>query len=101
MVRLLMRMPVKDASGAFRCYRVSVLRKTRLDTIISRGYSFQQEVLFRCHKAGATMGETPILFENRRAGSSKVNLKEAVRSMSTILYIGMRNVVGLERPERA
>lgn len=97
MVRLLMRMPVKDASGAFRCYRVEVLRKTRLDRIISRGYSFQQEVLFRCHKAGATMGETPILFENRRAGSSKVNMKEAVRSMSTLMYIGMRNVIGLER----
>lgn len=97
MVRLLMRMPVKDASGAYRCYRVCLLRKTRLDRIKSRGYSFQQEVLFRCHKAGAKMGETPIIFENRRAGSSKVNMKEAMRSMSMILYIGMRNVIGLER----
>ncbi len=96
-VRLLMRMPVKDASGAFRCYRVSLLRKTRLDQIRSRGYSFQQEVLFRCHKAGAVMGEHPIIFANRRAGSSKVNAKEAIRSMAMIVYIGLRNVVGLER----
>ena len=97
MVRFLFRMPVKDASGAFRCYRVSLLRDAELNRVRSRGYSFQQEVLFRCHKAGAKLGEFPILFENRRAGSSKVNRKEALRSMSMLLYIGMRNVFGLEQ----
>jgi dolichol-phosphate mannosyltransferase len=96
LVRFLFRMPVKDASGAFRCYRVSKLRDADLERVRSRGYSFQQEVLFRCHKAGARLGEYPILFENRRAGSSKVNRKEAVRSMSMILYLGLRNVFGLE-----
>ena len=68
LVRFLFRMPVKDASGAYRCYRVSKLRETRLDKVRSRGYSFQQEVLFRCHKAGCKLGEYPIIFENRRAG---------------------------------
>jgi dolichol-phosphate mannosyltransferase len=96
LVRFLFRMPVKDASGAYRCYRVSKLRETRLDKVRSRGYSFQQEVLFRCHKAGCKLGEYPIVFENRRAGSSKVNRKEAVRSMSMILYLGLRNFLGLE-----
>ena len=97
LVRFLFRMPVKDASGAFRCYRVSTLRTAELDRVRSRGYSFQQEVLFRCHKSGARLGEFPILFENRRAGVSKVNKKEAARSMSMILYIGLRNVFGLEQ----
>ena len=97
MVRFLFRMPVKDASGAFRCYRVSKLRDAELNRVRSRGYSFQQEVLFRCHKAGAKLGEYPILFENRRAGVSKVNKGEAVRSMSMLLYIGLRNVFGLEQ----
>ncbi len=96
LVRFLFGMPVKDASGAFRCYRVSKLREVELGRIRSRGYSFQQEVLFRCHKAGCVLGEYPILFENRRAGASKVNRKEAIRSISMILYIGMRNVFGLE-----
>jgi dolichol-phosphate mannosyltransferase len=100
LVRFLFRMPVKDASGAFRCYRVGMLRNAELGRVRSRGYSFQQEVLFRCHKAGAKMGEYPILFENRRAGVSKVNKKEAVRSMSMILYIGLRNVFGLEQRRR-
>jgi dolichol-phosphate mannosyltransferase len=97
LVRFLFRMPVRDASGAFRCYRVSKLRETRLEKVRSRGYSFQQEVLFRCHKAGCQLGEFPILFENRRAGSSKVNRKEAVRSISMIVYLGIRNIFGLEK----
>ena len=97
MVRFLFRMPVKDASGAFRCYRVNMLRNAELNRVRSRGYSFQQEVLFRCHKAGAKLGEYPILFENRRAGASKVNKKEAIRSMSMLVYIGLRNVFGLEQ----
>jgi dolichol-phosphate mannosyltransferase len=99
-VRFLFRMPVKDASGAFRCYRVGTLRGAELDRVRSRGYSFQQEVLFRCYKAGAKLGEYPILFENRRAGASKVNRKEAVRSMSMLLYLGLRNVFGLEQKRK-
>ena len=97
MVRFMFRMPVKDASGAYRCYRVAKLREVPLDRIRSRGYSFQQEVLFRCHKAGCKLGEYPIIFENRRAGASKVNKKEAIRSISMLLYLGMRNLFGLER----
>jgi dolichol-phosphate mannosyltransferase len=97
LVRFLFRMPVKDASGAYRCYRVRKLREAHLERTRSRGYSFQQEVLFRCHKAGCKLGEYPILFENRRAGASKVNTKEAVRSIAMILYIGLRNFFGLEQ----
>ena len=74
--------------------------RLELERTRSRGYSFQQEVLFRCHKAGCKLGEYPILFENRRAGASKVNTKEAVRSIAMILYIGLRNFFGLERRSR-
>ena len=97
MVRMLFRMPVKDASGAFRCYRVSKLREVPLERIKSRGYSFQQEMLYRCHKAGCRLGEAPIIFENRRAGASKVNWKEAARSISMLLWLGSRSRLGLDR----
>ncbi len=93
-VRFLMRLPVHDTSGAYRCYRISKLRQVRLDRVRSRGYSFQQEVLYRCRKAGCKIGETPILFENRRAGSSKVNPKEAARSMGMILLLGLAAFFG-------
>ncbi len=96
-VRTALRMPVRDASGAFRCYRVELLKLAQLDRVKSRGYSFQQEVLFRCHCAGARIGEHPIIFENRKAGASKVNWRESVRSLSMLAWLGLRNAVGLER----
>jgi dolichol-phosphate mannosyltransferase len=97
LVRFFFRMGVRDASGAYRCYRVAKLRDVRFDRIVSRGYSFQQEMLYRCKLAGCTLGETPIIFENRRAGKSKVNMKEAARSMATIVYLGIRALLGIER----
>jgi dolichol-phosphate mannosyltransferase len=96
LVRFLMRIPARDCSGAFRCYRVAKLRQVRLDKVISRGYSFQQEVLFRCREAGCKIGETPIIFENRRAGASKVNTREAVRSIAVILLLGVKAFFGWE-----
>src|SRR5262249_37543294 len=51
LVSLLMRIPARDCSGAYRCYRVSKLREAGLDRVRSRGYSFQQEVLYRCRQA--------------------------------------------------
>jgi dolichol-phosphate mannosyltransferase len=96
LVRLLMRLPPRDCSGAYRCYRVSKLREARLDRMVSRGYSFQQEVLYRCRKAGCRLGEVPIVFENRRAGASKVNLREAVRSLSVLMFLGVHAFFGLD-----
>jgi dolichol-phosphate mannosyltransferase len=97
LVRLLLRVPGTDTSGGLRCYSVPLLRRTRLDRMRSRGYSFQQEILFRCCRAGCRVGEIPIVFEDRRAGRSKVSYWEIIRSISMILRLGMRNMVGLER----
>jgi len=75
---------------------VSKLRRARLERVVWRGYSFQQVVLYRCRQAGCRIGETPIVFENRRAGASKVNLREAVRSITVILTLGLRAFFGLD-----
>jgi dolichol-phosphate mannosyltransferase len=97
LVSLLMRLPARDCSGGYRCYRVSKLRQAQLlERVRSRGYSFQEEVLYRCHKAGCTIGETPILFENRRAGKSKVDVHEALRSLAMIFRIGVPAFFGLD-----
>lgn len=96
LVRMLMSLPAHDCSGGYRCYRVSKLRQARLDLLISRGYSFQQEVLYRCRKAGCSVGETPIIFADRRAGTSKVNPKEVVRSLSVLVYLGVHAFFGLD-----
>lgn len=94
--RLLMRLPARDTSGGYRCYSVALLRRTNLKHLLSRGYSFQEEVLYRCRKAGAKIGETPILFEDRRAGASKVSVSEVVRSAATVLLVGVRAMIGYD-----
>src|SRR5207245_216020 len=99
LVRFLMRLPARDCSGGFRCYRVAKLRQARLDHMISHGYSFQQEVLYRCRRVGCRVGETPIVFENRRAGASKVNGREAARSLLVLVSLGLRAFFGLDEPE--
>ena len=92
--RTLLGLKCKDCSGAFRCYRTSLLKKTDFDAIRSRGYSFQEEILWHFRRAGARFGETPIIFADREFGASKINTKEAVAALWIILALGVRNVFG-------
>jgi dolichol-phosphate mannosyltransferase len=92
--RLMLGLKSKDNSGAFRCYRVSKLAQIDLSRVRSRGYSFQEEILYWCQRVGCRIGETPILFENRRAGSSKINMREAVSALGILLMLGLSRVFG-------
>jgi dolichol-phosphate mannosyltransferase len=93
-VRLILRIQAHDTSGGYRCYRVAGLRRSGIENLLSHGYSFQEEMLYRCCGAGCAVGETPIIFENRRAGASKVDPKEAVRSIAVLLRLGVRALFG-------
>lgn len=97
LVRLLLRIPARDTSGGYRCYRVDILKRINLDNFLSLGYSFQEEMLLRCVRVGARIGETPIIFDDRRLGTSKADTREAIRSMSVILRLGLRSLIGLDR----
>ena len=77
-------LPVRDASGSFRCYRVSRLAQLDLSDRSYEGYAFIQEVLLRLHHAGAKFTEVPITFTERIEGKSKLNLSEAIRSGWTV-----------------
>jgi dolichol-phosphate mannosyltransferase len=87
--RLLLGLKTRDNSGSFRCYRVSKLAEIGLDRIRSRGYSYLEEILFLCRQVGCRMGETPILFENRRSGVSKISQREAAEALLVIFQLGM------------
>ena len=87
--RLTLGLTSRDNSGAFRCYRVSKLAEIDLDQVRSRGYSFQEEILYWCKSVGCRIGETPILFENRRAGVSKINSREAISALWILFTLGI------------
>jgi dolichol-phosphate mannosyltransferase len=99
--RLFLGLKTRDNSGSYRCYRVSKLAETELERVRSRGYSFMEEILFWCQEAGCRLGETPILFENRRAGSSKINGKEAVTALWIIFELGVGRLLGTTKRKRA
>lgn len=72
-VRLVTRMPVRDATAGFACYRRRVLAALPLDNIRFKGYAFQIEMKFLTHKYGFKLVEVPIVFVNRVLGSSKMS----------------------------
>jgi dolichol-phosphate mannosyltransferase len=98
--RTLLGLKSRDNSGSFRCYRVSKLAEIDFDRIRSRGYSFMEEILFWCRQAGCRMGETPITFENRRAGQSKINKGEAVKALVIIAQLGLDRLFGRAKPTK-
>ncbi len=66
-------LPVKDATGGFKCFRADLLRKIDLTSIKSNGYGFQIEMTYRLWKKGARIKEIPIIFIDRMNGVSKMN----------------------------
>src|SRR5690606_22528170 len=81
-----------DVSGGFRCYRTSKLTELDLDAIRSRGYSFQEEILWLLRRRGARFGETPIIFADRERGQTKINGREALAALGIIAGLGFRNL---------
>jgi dolichol-phosphate mannosyltransferase len=95
--RFFLGLRTRDNSGSYRCYRVAKLRQIDLDRVVSRGYSFMEEILYWCRTVGCTFGETPILFENRRAGYSKIDTTEAIKALQIIAQLGVGRALGKHR----
>ncbi len=66
-------LPVRDATGGFKCFRRRALEAVRLDRVRSDGYAFQIEMTYKCWRRGMRVREIPILFVDRRAGVSKMS----------------------------
>ncbi|MBF8294981.1 MAG: Dolichyl-phosphate beta-D-mannosyltransferase [Bacteroidetes bacterium] len=73
--RVITGMPVRDATGGYKCFRRKVLESIDLDAIHSNGYSFQIEMNFKSWRKGFRVCEIPIVFVDRRIGVSKMSKK--------------------------
>ncbi|WP_229401560.1 polyprenol monophosphomannose synthase [Micromonospora okii] len=71
--RLALGVPVADATGGYRVYRLAALDAVDLGSVCSQGYSFQVELSRLAHRAGARIVEVPITFAERRRGASKMS----------------------------
>jgi len=73
--RMITGLRVSDCTSGFKCFRREVLEAINLDTVCSDGYSFQIEMNFLCMEKGFRIGEVPIIFIDRHAGTSKMSKK--------------------------
>ena len=72
-VRIITGIPVHDTTAGFVCYRKEVLHLMDLDKIRFKGYAFQIEMKFTAWKLGFCIKEVPVIFINRKEGTSKMN----------------------------
>jgi len=93
--RVMLGLRPHDTSGGYRCYRVSKLAAIDFSTFLSKGYSFQEEMMWRMKRVGARFAETPISFVDRVRGQSKINMREAWRAVWIIGRLGLTNWLGI------
>ena len=72
-VQFITRIPVRDTTAGFKCYRRRVLETIDLDDIRFKGYAFQIEMKYTAWKCGFKIKEVPVIFVNRELGTSKMN----------------------------
>jgi dolichol-phosphate mannosyltransferase len=92
-IRLLLAMPVRDATAGYRLFRRSALERIALDTVSSAGYVFQADLVFRTRQAELRVREVPIEFVERTRGSSKMTRAIALESLLRITQWGLRERV--------
>jgi dolichol-phosphate mannosyltransferase len=71
--RLALSMPIKDATGGFRAYRMKALDAMGVDSVASQGYCFQVDLAWRAFRQGHRVVEVPIVFTERERGASKMS----------------------------
>lgn len=89
-VRVLLGVPVRDATAGFRVFRRTALETIDLDAVQSTGYVFQTDLVVRCLRAGLRVREVPIEFVERVRGDSKMTGQVAVESLRRITLWGLR-----------
>ena len=88
--RLFLGLPVSDPTGGFKCWRADLLRAIRPETLRADGYAFQVEATYMAARAGARIGEVPILFNDREAGDSKMSPAIALEAAWTVPLLRLR-----------
>jgi len=82
--RLILCAPIRDFTGGFNGWRRHVLQAVQLETLKSDGYSFQIELKYRAFLRGFKIKEFPIVFEDRKVGTSKMNKRIVLEALRRV-----------------
>jgi dolichol-phosphate mannosyltransferase len=92
--RLITGLPVRDATGGFKCFRRRALEAIDLDGVKSDGYSFQIEMSYKVWRKGFRIVEIPITFVDRRAGVSKMNQRIVWEAAGMVWRLRFMDLLG-------
>ena len=84
-----LRLPVSDCTSGFRAYRADALRAINPATTTAEGYAFLTELVRKLIANGSTIVETPIVFRDRRFGTSKMSGRIIAESMLLVTKWGL------------
>ena len=90
-IKVLLGMPVNDATAGYRVYRSDALRAMGLDGVASQGYCFQADLTWRAVRQHLTIVEVPITFVEREVGDSKMSRDIMTESLRLITGWGVRH----------
>ncbi len=99
LTRALLGIPLHETTTAYRGFRRSLLERMNMDAIRSDGYSFFVESIFQVNRlergASGAMREFPIVFEDRKAGATKISRKEILNGMRTLGRLAVKRALGI------
>jgi dolichol-phosphate mannosyltransferase len=93
-IRILLGMPVNDATAGYRVYRAGALRAIGLQKVESHGYCFQTDLTWKAVKAGLKVVEVPITFVEREIGDSKMSGDIFKESLVNVTLWGVKYRAG-------
>jgi dolichol-phosphate mannosyltransferase len=89
--RIMLGIPLRDATGGYRAYRTTALEKIGVDDVESQGYCFQVDLARRAVQAGLRVEEVPITFVERTLGASKMSQSIVVEALWRVTRWGVRS----------
>ncbi len=97
-VQIITGMPFSDPTGGFKCFRREVLESYDFDKVNANGYGFQIEMTHKAWMKGFRIGEIPIIFEDRKEGTSKMSGNIVYEALWVVWSLAVRN--GFRRKPR-
>ena len=92
--RLITGLPIKDATGGYKCFKRKVLEAIDFNDVKSNGYAFQIEITYKAWRKGFKIGEMPIVFVDRTMGHSKMSKKIVREAVFMVWKLRIRSILG-------
>ncbi len=91
-VRIILGLPIKDATAGFVGYSRAALTSLNLEKLVFVGYAFQIEMKYKLWKNGFSLQELPIIFTNRKNGKSKMDKTIIWEAIYGVFYLRIKSI---------